>query len=263
MGVNGTTFYSTLTFLRQYSQLDRSQPLNRLEKPSFCRSRGLEPRTGRFIAFILGRGMITRRQALASMGCLGAGFGASACSTITPFCPTDPTISDPSTPLTIDAHTHVFNGSDLQIEGFFTRILAANDPSLQGFGEILQELGRDFAPTANEEIAELGRIDVVLRACDLRGSAQIMDSYRQAGYGRAVYGLKAALRRARTRRPGRTPYISPEIERQIGALPETISEYKASRLRKLRLSPQSISVMSMSTTIYLSIRRVKTVGSTS
>src|ERR1700687_4536520 len=112
---------------------------------------------------------LTRRQALATLGCLGANLGTSACSLpITPFCPTDPTISDPSAPLTIDARTHVFNGSDLQIFGFFTRILAANNSAFQGFGEILQELGRDFAPTANEEMAELQRIAGVIRFWEIR-----------------------------------------------------------------------------------------------
>ncbi len=48
---------------------------------------------------------VTRRQALAGLGCFGAGFGLSGCaSPIVPFCPGDPTISDEGTPLTIDVH---------------------------------------------------------------------------------------------------------------------------------------------------------------
>jgi hypothetical protein len=183
----------------------------------------------------------TRRQALATLGCLGASLGTSACSLpITPFCPTDPTISDPSAPLTIDAHTHVFNGSDLQIRGFFTRILATNNSSFQGFGEILQELGRDFAPTANEEMVELQRIAGVIRLCDFRATSQMMGSYRQAGYNRAVKGLKAAARRARLR--GLTHNISAEVERQIDALPESLARYKTLRRHNAALSPESITV---------------------
>jgi hypothetical protein len=182
----------------------------------------------------------TRRQALTAIGCLGANLGTSACSIpLTPFCPTDPTISDPSTPLTIDVHTHVFNGSDLQVYGFFTRILAANNSSFQGFGEILQELGRDFAPTANEEMAELQRISGLLRLCDGRATTQMMDSYRQAAYGRAVNELKAAVRGVRSRRL--IHKISPEIGRQIDALPGSFTKYKASR-RMAGLSPESITV---------------------
>ena len=186
---------------------------------------------------------VTRRQALAAISWLGASFGVSGCSIpITPFCPTDPTISDPSTPLTIDAHAHVFNGSDLQIEAFFDLIVAVDNPSLKGFGQLLQELGRDFAPTAAEEMAELLKIDAVLRTCDTRGSLQAFDSYRQTGYAKAVHGLKAALQRLRARRLRSNESIFLEIGRQIDALPERYSDYKVSRLRTARLSPESINV---------------------
>ena len=92
---------------------------------------------------------VSRRQAVTCIAGLGAQIGLSACSLpITPFCPTDPTISDPSAPLTIDIHTHVFNGSDLQVRGFFNWVVLNNGAS--ELGAILQELGRDFAPTAAE-----------------------------------------------------------------------------------------------------------------
>ena len=186
---------------------------------------------------------ITRRQALAAMGSVGASLGLSACSTpITPFCPTDPTISDPSAPLTIDVHAHVFNGSDLQIGGFFEWILGVNNPSLKDFGKILAALGRDFAPSAAEELSELQRIEVVLRSCDTRGALRVFDTNRQAGYSRAVIGLNAALESVRMGRIGQSSYVSPEIARQIRALPETYSEYRVSRLRRLRISPESITV---------------------
>ncbi len=186
---------------------------------------------------------ITRREALAALGCLGASLGVSGCSTpITPFCPTDPTISDPSSPLTIDVHTHVFNGSDLQVKGFFDSILAINNKSLKGFGEILQQLASDFAPTAAQEIAELQNLEVVLRACDTRGSTEVMYSYREEGYRRAVRELKTALRRAQARRLGRSSYISPEIANQINNLPSAYSDYKVLRRHNLRATPESITV---------------------
>jgi hypothetical protein len=186
---------------------------------------------------------ITRRQALVALSSLGTGLGLSACSMpVVPFCSTDPRITDPSAPLTIDTHIHVFNGSDLQIQRFFDRILAVNNPSFQGFGPILRELGRDFAPSAIEEIAELQKIEWVIRACDSAMLGQTMDSYRQAGYSKAVHGLRAALKRSRTRGVGRFLEVSAEIERQIDALPESLVEYRASRRSKLRLSPESITV---------------------
>jgi hypothetical protein len=186
---------------------------------------------------------ITRRQALAGMGSLGASIGLSACSTpITPFCPTDPTISDPFAPLTIDVHTHVFNGSDLQIGGFFEWILGVNNPSLKGFGKILAALGRDFAPSAAEELAELQRFEALLRSCDARVASEAFNITRQAGYSRAVIGLNAALNSVRTGRIGQSSYVSPEIATQIHALPRTYSDYRMSRLRPLRVTPESITV---------------------
>jgi hypothetical protein len=186
---------------------------------------------------------ITRRQALAGMGSLGASLGLSACATpITPFCPTDPTISDPFTPLTIDVHTHVFNGSDLQIGGFFEWILGVNNPSLKDFGKILAALGRDFAPSAAHELAELQRIEVVLRSCDTRGALQVFDTNRQSGYTRAVDGLNAALESVRAGRIGQSSSVSREISQQIHDLPRTYSEYRMAPLRRLRVSPESITV---------------------
>jgi hypothetical protein len=169
---------------------------------------------------------ITRRQALAGMGSLGASIGLSACSTpITPFCPTDPTISDPFAPLTIDVHTHVFNGSDLQIDGFFRWVVLRNGQS--ELGAILQELGRDFAPTAAEELAALQEVDSVNRACDIRASSQVLQTYGQERYSRGKDALKAALTSVRARR-ARSFRTSTEIERQINDLPENYSDYNRS-----------------------------------
>ena len=173
---------------------------------------------------------ISRRQALAAMGGLGASLGLSGCSIpITPFCPTDPTISDPTTPLTIDVHAHVFNGSDLQIKGFLTKILARDDPNTyQEAAELLAEAGRDFAPSASQELAELQRIDEVLKSCSAGGVAQVLIDEREAGYRRAKYELQSALQRIRSRkrRLARSP-----LELQIEDLPETYSDYKKSTQR--------------------------------
>lgn len=178
---------------------------------------------------------ISRRQALAAMGGFGASLGLSGCSIpITPFCPTDPTISDSSTPLTIDVHAHVFNGSDLQIEGFLTRILMRDDPeTYREAAELIAELGRNFAPSAAQELAELQRIDSVLRSCSGNSVIQVLDDEREAGYRRARSDLKAALQRvlSRKRRFARSP-----LARQIENLPESYSGYrKLGSLRRFNL----------------------------
>lgn len=174
---------------------------------------------------------------------MGASYALSACSTlpISPFCPGDPIISDPNTPLTIDVHAHVFNGSDLQVEGFISYILALDNPAFKRFGPILQELGRDFAPTANDELAQLQQLGSALWACDDRASAQIIERFKDAGYRNAVIELKGALRRAQARRAFVVDPISAEIARQIQALPENRFDYKLSR-RRLQQAPESIGV---------------------
>ncbi|HMM90753.1 amidohydrolase family protein [Bradyrhizobium sp.] len=168
---------------------------------------------------------ISRRQALAAMGIFGAGFGLSGCSIpITPFCPTDPTISDPRTPLTIDVHAHVFNGSDLQIEGFLKKILARDDPdTYKEAAELLAELGRNFAPSAAQELAELQRIDATLRSCSTNGVMQVLNDEREAGYRRARRDLQIAVQSIRSRK-GR--FASSPLRRQIENLPESYSQYK-------------------------------------
>jgi predicted TIM-barrel fold metal-dependent hydrolase len=131
--------------------------------------------------------------------------------------------------LTIDVHAHVFNGSDLQIEGFLTRILARDDPeTYEKAAELLAELGRNFAPTAAQELAELQRIDAVLRTCNGNGVVQVLDYEREAGYQRARRELKIALQstRSRKRRFTRSP-----LEQQIDNLPESYSQYKRSGYR--------------------------------
>ena len=183
----------------------------------------------------------TRRQALAGLGAVGASFGLSACTLpISPFCPGNPIISDPDTPLTIDVHAHVFNGSDLQVDGFISQILALDKPELKALGPILRELGRDFAPTAKEELGELQKLASAFLACDNRAATRIIEVYKDASYRKAVIELKVALRRAQARRTFATQSGAAEIARQIRALPKNRSDYKVARRRKLQQTPESI-----------------------
>lgn len=183
---------------------------------------------------------ISRRQALAAMGALGAGLGLSGCSIpITPFCPEDPTISDPTKPLTIDVHAHVFNGSDLQIENFLLRILLRKDPETYRLAaKLLAEAGRNFAPSGAQELAELQRIDEILKSCSAGGVAQVLNNEREAGYKRAKEELQRALQRvqSRERRIVRTP-----LEQQIKDLPESYSDYRK-LAQRARFSMKKITV---------------------
>jgi hypothetical protein len=174
---------------------------------------------------------ITRRQALTGIAGMGAQIGLSACSLpITPFCPTDPTISDPSAPLTIDVHTHVFNGSDLQVQGFFNWVVLNNGSS--ELGAILQELGRDFAPTAAEEMEALQQIESAARVCDSTTSFTITQNLAQQRYSQGKNALQDALKKVRATRGFQRSPPSSRIERAIGDLPDSYADYKNLRRRR-------------------------------
>ncbi|XIA65741.1 amidohydrolase family protein [Bradyrhizobium sp. TZ2] len=107
--------------------------------------------------------------------------------------------------------------------------MARDDPeTYEKAAELLAELGRNFAPTAALELAELQRIDAVFRTCNGNGVMQVLDDEREAGYQRARRELKIALQsiRSRKRRFTRSP-----LEQQIDNLPESYSQYKRSGSR--------------------------------
>lgn len=70
----------------------------------------------------------SRRTFIASLAAMLAPLSANAATE--PLCPTDPSISDPSAPLTIDTHAHFFNGSDLQIRAFLSGTAVGKDSEL-------------------------------------------------------------------------------------------------------------------------------------
>ena len=92
----------------------------------------------------------------------------SACSLflrpkdLQPVCPNAPAVSDLGGPLTIDAHCHVFNGTDLQVQEFLSRV-AVKQGGVFGFaaraiGELLENLAWEYAPSGEEELAALEKV---------------------------------------------------------------------------------------------------------
>jgi hypothetical protein len=179
---------------------------------------------------------VTRRQALAAMGGFGASLGLSGCATpIVPFCPGDPTVSDPTSPLTIDVHTHVFNGSDLQIFGFYNYVVARQiEPTL--LAVLLEMLGRDFAPTAIDELVALQEAEVALRNCNGPVFVQVLNSHAQDRYDRFLAQLKAANRNIRSRRFARGLTSRSRIDSLIETLPRSYSDYKKLQRSKARFA---------------------------
>ena len=67
------------------------------------------------------------RRALLGYGAAAAAHSLAGCTWLlrpppAQVCPQSPEVSLPGGPLTIDAHCHVFNGTDLQVEAFFSQV---------------------------------------------------------------------------------------------------------------------------------------------
>lgn len=168
---------------------------------------------------------INRRNFL--LGSLNAGLGlatggcAGLVDPVRPVCGNDPTLSDPATPLTIDVHAHVFNGSDLQINRFLTKVLR-----IPGIGPILQEIAWSAAPTAERERVELNRISAALHQCDGRTLQAEISSSRERQYQVAIEQLRHGAKEARRARFLDAPRATSEFLSQIELLPPDYQTYK-------------------------------------
>jgi predicted TIM-barrel fold metal-dependent hydrolase len=77
-----------------------------------------------------------------------------------PTCYSHPGIGDSNSPLTIDVHAHIFNGSDLQVKEFIRQVDQDGKSELHGLatglgGAFLQRIAWGSAPTAQAEAQEL------------------------------------------------------------------------------------------------------------
>src|SRR5262249_35227507 len=95
-----------------------------------------------------------------------------------------------------------------------------------------QELGRDFAPTAAEEMEALQQIESATRVCDTTTSSQIVQTFAQERYSRGKEALQTAVKNVQARRSSRSFAPPSKIERAIGDLPESYAEYKTLRRRR-------------------------------
>lgn len=190
----------------------------------------------------------SRRQWLLGLSSIGLTVGASGCGVFVrhpnPFCPNDPDISDPNTALTIDAHVHVFNASDLQIDDFFSRVLARKNKAVQDLGPVLQEIGWDLAPSGAEELEALRQVRAALTSCDVKGQRGVAAAFRQNGYQRGVTQLQEALARAQQKAAGRglRRAVPDDVARQIRALPDSAERYRAQRRSARRLSRRELNI---------------------
>lgn len=148
------------------------------------------------------RSNVTSRRAVLKALASGAAAPLSGCSLFeprhaVPVCPTSALVSYPAGPLTIDAHCHVFNGTDLQVKEFFRRV-AVHQGGFLGFlanslGDLLQALAWEHAPSGDEELKVLSEISTALKTCSEQGHAQRLAEWKQDGYARGREQLQLAL----------------------------------------------------------------------
>lgn len=183
-------------------------------------------------------GHFSLRRRIAMKGALGALLAStSGCACLfrrdlKPICPTAPEVSYLEGPLTIDAHCHVFNGTDLQVKEFLSRVAVGQGGMLgsaaRAIGELLEQLAWNFAPSGEEELAKLGEVAMALQTCTSKEFALRVGSLRQDGYTRGREQLQAALERSMTLRALRD-------KRSLGPLSVAPDSDDASRLAALNI----------------------------
>ncbi|MFJ2682459.1 hypothetical protein ACIOYV_01815 [Pseudomonas sp. NPDC087342] len=170
---------------------------------------------------------LTRRQTLTCALIYAASL--SGCCLIRPsprpMCPTSPEVSYPNGPLTIDAHCHVFNGTDLQVADFISKV-AIHQKGIFGVGAkalggLLKEIAWGVAPSGEAELHELVRVNQELVLCQTtQVSERIVRMYRDSR-DKAAKELNASLDRALAKKSISLNAldIGPEQEIQNAAIP--------------------------------------------
>lgn len=164
-----------------------------------------------------------------------------------PVCPEAQEVSYLEGPLTIDAHCHVFNGTDLQVKEFLSKVAVQQRGALgegaRSLGGILQELAWWLAPDGGAELKALRSIAESLKSCARIEASSRVASMRQMGYSTGREQLRAALRRSPEFRPllegfiaKATPQALDEDSRAklyaigvIESLPEDVETYRAAK----------------------------------
>lgn len=179
---------------------------------------------------------IRRRAILGIATAIGANSLAGCVSWFrrepAPVCPQSPEVSFPEGPLTIDAHCHVFNGTDLQVRDFLSKIAVQQRGALgagaNALGSLLQELAWSFAPDGATELGVLREIARSLASCTTADVSPRLASLRQQGYSTGREQLRAALRRS-------TEFRSVLEHFDSNALPLTLDEDVMTKVDAIRI----------------------------
>jgi len=185
-----------------------------------------------------------RRNLLRALAAAPLAAALGACRHVLPRCPNDPVWTTPESPLTIDVHAHVFNGTDLQVKEFVRRVGGRQLPGglrrfADYFGEFLESLTWSQAPRAAQELEVLREISDGASQCPDPRFVPELDQLRRDNYRRASQELRDTAARVRAQRgiPGLSPSASFETAsdaekglRAIEALPATYEDMLQQRL---------------------------------
>jgi predicted TIM-barrel fold metal-dependent hydrolase len=178
-------------------------------------------------------------------------------------CPRSGGVSHPHGPLTIDTHCHVFNGTDLQVREFISRVqLRQRGPIgelYRAVASVLQGLVWQNAPTSAQELPRLKAIAAELEGCSDETRRHSLTTLAEDGYRRGRQELQRAvaddtqLRRfQRHQRSGiddsqLDPRSRQQLDfvRQVESLPESYASFNdaAARTAERALSSRAASGM--------------------
>ncbi len=127
----------------------------------------------------------SRRSVLAGLGASALSLALEGClRKAPPFSANCPSSPHPSEDLTIDAHCHIFNGSDLQAAGFLIKIQehGQGGEAVKIAAELLQDLAWSNAPSGREELRVLKHM---LSGKDGTSAKMTPEDHRNSAYLRA------------------------------------------------------------------------------
>lgn len=124
---------------------------------------------------------------------------------------TMPGIDPSATPLTIDTHCHIFNGSDLQAKEFIARVVS-NEKGvvavvMEAVGEIIQVLEWGNAPTADEEISVLQELSNTNEA----NLSTVVEKHRSNRYLKARDAIQKTRSKVKMSSSNAAPLFSAQV----------------------------------------------------
>jgi hypothetical protein len=185
--------------------------------------------------------LLIRRRTALRLAVATTVMSSSGCSGLLrtkdlhPVCPDGPSVSYAQGILTIDAHCHVFNGTDLQVKEFLSRVAIKQKGALgvgvRAIAEVLENLAWQSAPTGSEELEHLSELSSALQTCREAGLVQRVSRLKEDGYQRRKAQLQGAVQQSSEMRSLRS-------KRSLGPMSVTPDSNDAAKLEALTIIEQ-------------------------